>query len=111
MTALKSANLALAFLLELALLAAFAYWGFHVGSSTLTRWLLGIGIPLIVAGFWGLFMAPKSRRRLGKVTYLIVKVLLFGLAVAALAAAGATVAAFVLAVLFVINTALLYAWE
>ena len=106
---LKAANLTLAFLLELALLAAFAYWGFHSGGATAMRWLLGIGVPLVVAGFWWRFMAPKSRSQLRGAACLVAKVLLFGLATLALAAAGALSAALVLAVVFVLNTVGLYA--
>jgi hypothetical protein len=32
---LKSINLALTFLLELAMLVAYAYWGFRVGNNTI----------------------------------------------------------------------------
>ena len=43
---LKSVNLALAFLLELAMLAAYAYWGFQAGTSIIMKVVLGIGDPL-----------------------------------------------------------------
>ncbi len=108
---LKSINLAVSFFLELAMLAAFAYWGFQTGESTVMKILLGIGIPLLVATMWGIFMAPKSSRRLQGTSYLTVKVVLFGLAVLALIAARQPVAGIVLAVLFVINTILLYVWQ
>jgi hypothetical protein len=48
---LRSANLALAFVLELCLLAAVGYWGFHVQASTALQIVLGIGAPLLVAVF------------------------------------------------------------
>lgn len=111
MAVLQSINLALAFLLELGMLAAFAYWGFHTGSTVLTRLLLGVGVPLAAAVIWWLFMAPKATRRLQGTAYLVVKVILFGLAATALAEAGLVVLAIVFAVLFVVNTILLYAWE
>jgi Na+-translocating ferredoxin:NAD+ oxidoreductase RnfD subunit len=110
-TILKSANLALTFLLELALLAAFGYWGFQSGGSTLLKILLGIGVPLLVALIWGVFMAPNSRRRLQGGAYLALKALLFGLAVAALIAAGETTLGAAFAVVVVINTVLLYLWR
>ena len=37
LTVLKNANLALAFFLELAVLAALGYWGFSTGQGTLAR--------------------------------------------------------------------------
>lgn len=110
LTVAKSLNLGLAFLLELAMLAAFAYWGFHTGSTTLTRLLLSVGVPLIVAVIWGLFMAPKARRRLRGGAYQLARIVIFGLAAAALALAGAPIVAIVFVILFLLNTILLYVW-
>jgi Protein of unknown function (DUF2568) len=107
---LKPINLALAFLLELALLAAFGYWGFQSGGSTLVKILLGIGLPLLVALIWGIFMAPNSARRLQGGAYLALKAVLFGLAVAALMAAGRTTLGVLFAIVVVINTILLFIW-
>jgi Protein of unknown function (DUF2568) len=42
-------NLGLAFLLELAVLAAAGYWGFTLHSPTAVRVLIGIGSPLLLA--------------------------------------------------------------
>jgi hypothetical protein len=111
LTVLKSINLALAFFVELAMLAAFVYWGFQTGENTAMKILLGIGIPLLVATVWGIFMAPKSSRRLQGTSFLTVKVVLFGLAVLALIAAQQPVWGIVLAVLFIINTILLTIWQ
>ena len=60
MNALKMANLALAFLLELCALAAFAWWGYQTGQGTLAKIALAVGAPLVVAVFWGLFVAPRA---------------------------------------------------
>jgi hypothetical protein len=60
-SSVRGLNLALAFILELAALAALGYWGHCTGSSTFTSLLLGIGIPLIAAILWGLFAAPRAR--------------------------------------------------
>ena len=109
--ALKFINLALAFILELAMLAAFAYCGFHAGDSTLGKLLLGIGIPVLVAVIWGIWMAPNSARRLKGAAYLGLKIVLFGLAVAALIMTGQTGWGAVLAVLFIVNTIGLYVWR
>ena len=59
-TILKSLNLALAFLLELCLLAALGYWGFRVGSGWIARIALGVGAPAVVIAIWGIFLAPTS---------------------------------------------------
>ena len=108
---LKSINLALAFLLELALLASFAYWGLQSGGGTLEKVLLGIGIPLLVAVVWGILMAPNSARRLQGGAYLTLKAILFGLGAAALIEAGSTTLGLTFAVVVVINTILLYVWQ
>ena len=108
---LKSINLTLAFLLELAMLAAFAYWGFQVGNTTIMKILLGIGIPLLVAAVWSIFMAPRSPKHLQGAAYLALKVVLFGLAIAALILVGNRTSSIVLAILFAINTILLYVWQ
>jgi hypothetical protein len=108
---LKSFNLSLAFFLELAMLAAFAYWGFHSGQSTIIKIGLGIGIPLLTAVIWGLFMAPNSSMRLQGAAYLALKLVLFGLAVAALITTSKDTLGIVLGVVVVINTILLYIWK
>jgi hypothetical protein len=49
----KALNEALSFLLELAMLLALGYFGFHIGGPTWLKWLVGIGLPLAVAVFLG----------------------------------------------------------
>lgn len=102
-TLVKNVNLGLSFLLELCLLAAFAYWGIHTGQGRAAKILLGVGAPLLAAIFWGLFMAPRAFLPVHNPLYLIFKVILFGLAVIALVVAGHPSLAWVLGVLFVIN--------
>lgn len=50
-------NLVLRFLLELAVWAAMAYWGWtqHEGAQ---RWLLALSLPLIAVTLWGVFRVP-----------------------------------------------------
>ena len=111
LSALKMANLALAFLLELAALVAFAYWGFQAGGGGLLRWVLGIGTPILAAVLWGIWEAPKSARRLRGVPYLIFKIAFFALAAVALLMADRAVWGLALAVLTAINIGLGYLWE
>jgi hypothetical protein len=54
-------NLGLRFLLELTALVALGWWGFHVGGSILGELVLGLGLPLLAAIIWMLFVAPKAR--------------------------------------------------
>jgi len=91
-SAFRGLNLALAFLLELAALAALGYWGYCTGNSTFTSLLLGIGIPLIAAILWGLFAAPRARYP-NQLLKIAVKALVFGAAFFALIDKNQTVLA------------------
>jgi hypothetical protein len=110
MTALRFANDALAFLLELAALAALAVWGFTAGTSWPLRILLGIGAPALMIVVWGFLLAPTADHRLTMPWLLVVKLVVFGLAAAALAAAGHPRLAVVFGVLVVVNLGLATAW-
>ncbi|HEV7332307.1 MAG TPA: YrdB family protein [Flavisolibacter sp.] len=47
-------NLALRFLLEVAILVVFAWWGWNKFSG-LARYSIAIGLPLLAAAVWGIF--------------------------------------------------------
>jgi hypothetical protein len=83
---LRSVNLGVRLLCELALLVALAVWGFHAGSGLAGDLVLGLGAPLLAAVVWGLWVAPASRRRLADPARLLVEVLLFAAGMVALAA-------------------------
>jgi hypothetical protein len=84
---LKNANLALRFLLELGALAAVAYWGFTTSDGVL-RWLLGIAAPVAVAVVWWLFVSPKAAVDAPQPVRLLVELVVWTAAGAALWAAG-----------------------
>jgi hypothetical protein len=111
MNVAKAINLALSFLLELCMLAAFAYWAFMAGDGFLAMIMLGIGVPLLVAVVWGVWLAPKSTRKLGEPYNFIVKVVLIALSIIALFVAGQTMLAIIFAVVLVINRILLLVWR
>ncbi len=108
---MKSINLGVAFLLELCMLAALAYWGFQTGQTLLVRLVLGIGAPVLAALIWGRYMAPLSATRLTGAAYLVLKFVLFGLAALGLATTGQITLAIIFAVISVINQVLLFAWQ
>jgi len=108
---LKTANLALAFLLELGMLAAYGVWGFHAGQYTLARVALGIGLSVLAAVFWGVFMAPKALVSLPEWPHLAVALFLFGLAAAALWSAGQPTLAWIFAALVILNQVLMWIWK
>ena len=87
--------LTVAFLAELAALAAFAVWGWSVGASTGTRVLLAVVLPAVAAMLWGVFAAPRAPVQVPALAVLV-KVVVFGGAVLALVATGRPWAAAVL---------------
>ncbi len=58
-------NLALRFLLELAAIFVFGYWGYSLGVDG-TRIILAILFPLLFATLWGVFAVTGDPSRSGK---------------------------------------------
>jgi hypothetical protein len=108
---LKSINLGLAFLLELCMLVALAYWGFHTGQTTFARIAFGLGAPVLAAVFWGLFMAPKAVYPVSAPLHLALAILIFGVAALALASTGQRGLAYVFIIVFALNQVLLRVWS
>jgi hypothetical protein len=111
MNLLKSLNLAVRFLLELCALAALGFWGFHTGQGAITKILLGIGAPLLMAVVWGAFVAPRAARRLHEPWRVLLECIIFGVAAVGLIAAGQPTLAWILALVFVLNRILIIAWR
>ena len=78
MPVLKALNLLVRFLLELCMLGAVGYWGFRTGSSWAMKIILGIGLPLLIAVIWGMFVSPKATYPSNGLTRLSVELILFG---------------------------------
>jgi len=106
LTIIKSANLALAFFLELGVLAALGYWGFQTGQGTIASIALGIGAPALAVVVWWLFGAPKAKWHLNGVFRLLLEVIFFGSAAVALYAAGQHVLGVAFALVIILNTVL-----
>lgn len=96
------------FLLELAMLAALGYAGWELGDGGGTGFALGAVFVLIAISLWGAFVAPKASRRLDPAPRVVLEVVLFGAAAAGLVASGSAVSGISLAVLYVVDTALVY---
>jgi hypothetical protein len=107
----KSINAGLAFLLELAMLAAFGYWGFQGEKSIWIKWGLGIGIPLVVAILWGLLLAPRANRRLNSQWGTLLSLGLFCLAAFALFQTNHPALAIALAGFAIVNRILIILWR
>jgi hypothetical protein len=107
---IKGANLLLRFLLELCALGALGYWGFKTANVTVAKIALGVGAPLVAAVVWGIFVSPQAPVQLPGLLVLLLQVLVFGSAAAALAASGHRTLALVFVVIVVINAILMYVW-
>jgi hypothetical protein len=110
LTALAKTNLLLKFLLELAALAAFAYWGGTVGDGAVSV-LVAIAAPVPPALLWATFAAPRSARRLPRASRIPLEMGVFAVAAVALLAAGAAAAAAILAALVCGNSILLTVFD
>jgi glucose dehydrogenase len=110
MDVVQGANLALRFLLELAALVAFGYWGFKAGEGRGMKVLLGIGVPLLVVIIWTTFVSPNSAVSLPAAVKVIVGLVILEGAAVALATAGQTAGGKVFGVIVVVNAVLMLAW-
>jgi hypothetical protein len=104
----RPANDGLRFSLELCALAAVAYWGWSEHGGV-WRWVLVVAAPLAVAALWGKTIAPKAKRRVRDPWRLVVELLVFGGAVAALLDADQPVLATVLGSAVALHLALTFA--
>ena len=111
MEVIKAANLGVRFVLELCALGALGYWGVRVGETTLQKILLGLGAPLLAAVVWGTFVSPRAPVQLPLMLHLLVQLLVFGAAVAALLAVQRPSLAWTLGGVALLNAALLFAWK
>lgn len=111
MDILKMLNLAVRFLLELCMLAAIAFWGFKTQSSGFMKILFGIGLPLLVAVLWGMFLAPKATQPLRGASFLTLELILFALGFFALFAAGKPTLAWIYIIVLIVNKTLILIWK
>ena len=111
MDALKMLNLALRFLLELCMLAAVAFWGFKTQNNWLMKILLGIGLPVVIATLWGMFLAPRATRPLSGASFLTLEMILFAIGALALFASGKPTLGWIYTVAVIANKILLTVWK
>jgi hypothetical protein len=106
----RSANLALKFLLELCAIAGLAYWGATVDEGVVAV-VVAVLAPALFIVLWGRFAAPRSAHRLPLRPRMVFELGLFALAAVALVVAGSALLAVVFAVLVVGNAALLTVFD
>ena len=102
-------NLAVRFLLELFALLVMGAWGWRQTDSWL-KFILALGIPLILAFVWGTFAVPNDPSRSGAapvavpgILRLVIELAIFGLAVWALYDMGFTSFSWVLAIIVALH--------
>jgi hypothetical protein len=95
----QSVLLAVRFLSELALAGVLVWAGLGASLPLAARIVIAVAAPVLAMTIWGLWIAPRARRRLPDPLRLTVEIVLFALAAAALALTGPVVAALVFAVI------------
>ncbi len=111
MSALKGINLAVRFLLELCMLASVSYWGFKTHSGWGMKILFGVGLPILIAMIWGIFMAPRSARRLSGIPFTVMDIILLGSGAVALYASGQINLAWIYAAVLIVSEILRLVWK
>ena len=107
-------NLAVRFILELAALAALAYWGWTQHTGVL-RYLLTVSLLVLGAVLWGVFAVPGDRSRSGDapvpvpgILRLLLELLLFGFAAWCLYDAGLVLLANIFGIVVLVHYIISY---
>ncbi|MET8120327.1 DUF2568 domain-containing protein [Micromonospora sp. NPDC005189] len=58
---IRALGLLLVFLLELVVLGVGARWGWSLDAPTAGRLLAAVGVPLLLAGLWGVLGSPHAQ--------------------------------------------------
>ena len=107
----KQANLFLALLLELGVLAALAYWGFVTGATLPVKIVLGISAPVVAIIIWAIWGAPRSRRRLQGISYWLLRIAFDAAGAIALYVANQHTWGMIFALAAALNCILGYVWK
>jgi len=107
MEIIKAINLTAALFLEIAMLVAFAYFGFRYPGNTVMKYLQMIILPVTAMMLWAYFAAPKSNHRLQQPSRVLFALTMFGAAIFLLNMSGKTMLAAVFAIMVIINQLLL----
>jgi hypothetical protein len=101
---LRAVTLTMAFLLELAVLAAVGYRGFTLPIPVALRVLAALGAPVLMAILWGLFASPRAPMPLPGAVGVTFQICWFALGALALVAAGRATLGGLLAAVYVVNS-------
>jgi hypothetical protein len=111
MEVLKGLNLLVRFLLELCMYVAVGYWGFRTNSGWAMKIIFGIGLPVLMALLWSLFLAPKATHPLSGISRLALELILLGSGAIALFASGRANLGWIYIAVLAINEVLLFVWK
>ena len=106
-SALKWFNVGLRALMELGIVVALGYWGYHTGNTTGMKIFLSIAAPLIGFGFWGL-VDFRNAGSFSESLRLIQELVITGLAALAWYSTGAHAWGWALGLVSIIHHALVY---
>ena len=73
--------------------------------------LLGIGLPVLIAVLWGLFLAPRAAYPLRDASYLTLELILFASGAVAFFASGKPTLGWAYTIILMINKILLVLWK
>ena len=84
----KASMLVALFALEIVAIVALAYWGFTMDAAIWAGSSSDVGTPAVAVLLWMMFAAPKARIPVSGAAVVGVKILVYGAATLAIAAAG-----------------------
>jgi hypothetical protein len=93
------------------MLAAIGYWGFKTGADAAMKMILGIGLPLLIAIVWGLFLSPKATYPLRGISRELLELALFSSGAVALFASNLLVLGWAYTILVSLNKTLIVVWK
>ncbi|MGO4106415.1 YrdB family protein [Paenibacillus sp. YAF4_2] len=57
---MKAILLTVFFLLELAAIAVFSFWGYQINAGMAVKIIVAVAAPLVTIILWGMFLSPKA---------------------------------------------------
>jgi hypothetical protein len=108
---MKQANLVLALVLELGVLAALAYWGFATDATIPVKIVLGMGAAAATIIVWAIWGAPRSERRLQGRAYWLLRIVFDAAGAVALYVASQPILGTIFALAAALNCLLGYVWK
>ena len=108
---MRKLNLGFRFVLEIIVLVALFLWGAAISDEFIVQVVLGLVFAGVAVVVWGLFVAPKARRRLPDPARLVVELGVFGFGALAFILSGNLVLGILLGAAAVISIALMFLWD